>query len=101
MSRFLPLLLLPLVALADAKPDLEKQVRALEKQIEQARGLKFKKPVVVKVIKREKDAPAGVQAYYDIKAKEVVLYDDIKGSYAKGVLIHELVHALQDQHFNL
>lgn len=102
MSRFLPLLLLPLVALAaDAPDDLTKQARALEKEIEKVRGLKFKKSVPIKVIKRDKDAPKGVNAYYDTRAKEVVLYDDIKGNYAKGVLIHELVHALQDQHFNL
>lgn len=86
---------------AESRADLVKQVRELEAAIEKARGLKFKKPVVVNVIPRGKDAPAGVQAYYDNKKKEVFLYDDIKGNYAKGVLIHELVHALQDQHFNL
>src|SRR5262249_44862680 len=29
------------------------------------------------------------------------LYDDISGAYRRGVLIHEMVHALQDQHFGL
>jgi uncharacterized iron-regulated protein len=104
MHRIFPLaLIVPFFVLAadNPKADLIKQVRALETAIEQARGLKFKKPVVVNVIPRGKDAPPGVQAYYDVKKKEVFLYDDIKGNYAKGVLIHELVHALQDQHFNL
>ena len=85
----------------DPKADSLKQVRELEAAIEKVRGLKFKKPVVVNVIPRGPDTPAGVQAYYDHKKKEVFLFDDLKGNYSKGVLIHELVHALQDQHFNL
>src|SRR5262249_15149519 len=28
-------------------------------------------------------------------------YDDVSGAYERGVLIHEMVHALQDQHFGL
>src|SRR5262249_59952921 len=35
------------------------------------------------------------------KEKSLFLYDDVKGNYQKGVLIHEMVHALQDQHFSL
>jgi uncharacterized iron-regulated protein len=103
MRRFicLVLLALPLVCIADEKENLEKNVRELSKEIEKARGLKFKKPVAVRVVKREKGERPGVNAYYDVRKKEVVLYDDIKGSYSKAVLIHELVHALQDQHFDL
>jgi uncharacterized iron-regulated protein len=29
------------------------------------------------------------------------VYDDVSGAYERGVLIHEMVHALQDQHFGL
>ncbi len=102
MLRFLPLcLLLASPLLADTPADLEAQVRTLSKEIEKARGLKFKQPVKVRVAARAKGERPGVNAYYDIRKKEVVLYDDIKGSYSKAVLIHELVHALQDQHFDL
>src|SRR5262249_40974788 len=38
---------------------------------------------------------------YDIKAKTLYVFDDLAGNYERGVLIHEMVHALQDQHFNL
>src|SRR5262245_25028717 len=103
MRRFLPLLallVLPLLAPAETPAELEANVRKLQTAIEKARGLKFKKPVPVKVIPRGKARP-GVNAYYDIIKKEVVLYDDIKSNYSKAVLIHELVHALQDQHFDL
>jgi uncharacterized iron-regulated protein len=84
-----------------AQAELEASIRKLEKDIEKARSLKFLKPVVAHVIARPKDGPAGVQGYYDLKKKALFLFDDIKGSYQKGVLIHEMVHALQDQHFGL
>src|SRR5258708_4649423 len=80
---------------------LDDTVRQLEKDIAAARGLAFKTPVNAKVIARAKDAPKGVQGYYDIKEKTLYLYDDITGAYERGVLIHEMVHALQDQHFGL
>lgn len=96
----LALLALPLLARADDAAELEKKVRALQAEIEKVRGLKFKKPVPVRVAPRGKERPS-TNAYYDLVKKEVVLYDDIKPGYGKGVLIHELVHALQDQHFDL
>jgi hypothetical protein len=84
----------------DAKP-LDATLRQLEKEITAVRGLAFKTPVNSKIIARAKGAVAGVQGYYDVKEKCLYLYDDIKGNYERGVLIHEMVHALQDQHFGL
>jgi uncharacterized iron-regulated protein len=81
--------------------ELEASIRKLEKEIEKVRGLKFLKPVVAHVISRPKEGREGIQGYYDLKKKALFLFDDIKGSYQKGVLIHEMVHALQDQHFGL
>jgi uncharacterized iron-regulated protein len=80
---------------------VEETLRQLEKDISAARGLAFKTPVNAKVIARSQDAAKGVQGYYSIKEKTLYLYDDIAGSYERGVLIHEMVHALQDQHFGL
>lgn len=89
----------------DSKPfgqaDLEQLLRKLEKEIAEVRGLKFKEPVKARIIARGKDAAKGVQGYYSLKDKALFLYDDIKGSYQMGVLVHEMVHALQDQHFSL
>src|SRR5207302_5298730 len=64
------------------------------------RGLEFKSPVKAKIIGRG-DADKKLQGYYSIKDKTLFVYDDLKGSYERGVLIHEMVHALQDQHFGL
>ncbi len=94
---------LSLLSLPTAQPgnDLESRLRLLEKQIAAVRGLKFKTPVAAAVIPRPQDADRGIQGYYSTKEKKLFLYDDIKGSYERGVLIHEMVHALQDQHFGL
>ncbi len=79
----------------------EALLRRLEKEIAQVRGLEFKTPVQAKVIKRNDKTAKGIQGFYKIDDKTLYLFDDIKGSYERGVLIHEMVHALQDQHFNL
>src|SRR5262245_2968270 len=95
------------LALAGGQPgkqqpaDLDARLRQLEKDIAAVRGLAFKSPVVAKVIPRPKDASTSIQGYYSIKDKALFLYDDVKGNYQRGVLIHEMVHALQDQHFGL
>ena len=80
---------------------LETTVRQLEKDITAVRGLPFKTPVVAKVIARPKDADKHLQGYYSVKDKTLFVYDDVSGSYERGVLIHEMVHALQDQQFGL
>jgi uncharacterized iron-regulated protein len=76
-------------------------LRQLEKEIAEVRGLAFKTPVVAKIIARPKEAAKGIQGFYSTKDKALTLYDDIQGNYERGVLIHEMVHALQDQHFGL
>jgi uncharacterized iron-regulated protein len=73
----------------------------LEKDIAKVRGLDFKSPVVAKVIPRPAKAAKYIQGYYSIKDKRLFLYDDVSTAYERGVLIHEMVHALQDQHFGL
>ncbi len=86
---------------APARPALDETLRKLEKDVAAVRGLAFKSPVVGKLIPRPKDGPRGVQGYYSTKEKALFVYDDVAGNYERGVLIHELVHALQDQHFGL
>jgi uncharacterized iron-regulated protein len=94
------ILLVPAFALAQGKA-IEETLRQLEKDIAKVRELPFKTPVNAKVIARPKDGAKGVQGYYSIKEKTLFLYDDIKDNYQRGVLIHEMMHALQAQHFGL
>src|SRR5262245_1038570 len=80
---------------------LESRLRRLEKEIAAVRGLTFKTPVRATIIDRAPDADKKIQGYYSIADKKLYLHNDISGAYEKGVLIHEMVHALQDQHFDL
>jgi uncharacterized iron-regulated protein len=99
---FVLLIASPGFVAAQEKPKLlDETLRQLEKDITAVRGLEFKSPVNAKVIVRPKDAGKSVQGYYSTKDKTLYLYDDITGSYERGVLVHEMVHALQDQHFGL
>lgn len=86
---------------AERAQAFEKLLRKLEKDIAAVRGLEFKTRVVGKVIARPQGTSKGTQGYYSLKDKTLYVYDDIKESYERGVLIHEMVHALQDQHFGL
>src|SRR5260370_2240233 len=86
---------------SDKQKELDATLRKLEKDIAEVRGLAFKSPVVAKIIPRPKDKDKGVQGYYSLKDKALFIYDDIKGNYERGVLVHEMVHVLQDQHFGL
>lgn len=84
-----------------AQENLEETLRALEKRIAEVRGLEFKEPVKAKVVVRPKGDTRKIQGYYSPAEKSLFLYDDISGAYERGVLIHEMAHALQDQHFGL
>jgi uncharacterized iron-regulated protein len=95
------LLLLAAPAFGQPPKELDAKLRQLEKQIAEVRGLAFKKPVEAKIIPRPQGTDKGKQGYYDTREKRLYLYDDLSGAYERGVLIHEMVHALQDQHFGL
>ena len=96
------LVLLPVVSGRPAAlDDLETTLRQLEKDIAKVRGLEFKSPVKAKIIARPAEADKGLQGYYSVKDKTLFVYNDLKGDYERGVLVHEMVHALQDQHFGL
>ncbi len=84
-----------------ADAGLEATVRDLEKKISEVRGLAYKTPVVARVVPRPKDADKHLQGYYSLQDKALYVYDDVSGAYERGVIIHEMVHALQDQHFGL
>lgn len=100
--------LLTLATVAPAQPTgkvdkgkLESQLRDLEKRIAKVRGLEFKSPVQARILPRPAKADKGIQGYYSPQDKALVVYEDVADNYALGVLIHEMAHALQDQHFGL
>jgi len=75
-------------------------LRQLEKEISAVRGLEFKSPVVARIIPRPHGVHKRIRGKYDSKDKTLTVYDDVGANYQRGVLAHEMIHALQDQHFD-
>ena len=75
-------------------------VPALCEEIENWRGLAFKQPVAVTFTNEtDREKLAG---FYDSESKRLVVkLHRGRARFSRGVLLHELVHALQDQHFDL
>lgn len=78
---------------------LEKTLTQLQKDIAAARSLDFKVPPRGLVLPRGAVDPSK-QCLYDAGTKTVLLFDDVK-DFDKTQLVIELVHALEDQHFDL
>jgi len=86
--------------LAEQRAELERLVPEISAEIEAWRGLKFKQPVTVTFTNvTESEDLAG---YYNSETKQLVVkVHRGRPRFSRGVLLHELVHALQDQHFDL
>lgn len=85
---------------AERKQELDDMVPAICREIEEWRGLKFKTPVTVTFtnVTEHED----LQGWYNSVTDELVV--KVSGGrprFTRGVLLHELVHALQDQHHDL
>src|SRR4051794_25102608 len=94
LAALVLLALLPLSGRGAAPPPqrhtgLVATLRALEADIAAVRGLRFKRRVEARIIARPQGAPGGIQGYYSPKEKVLYLYDDVRGNYRRGVLIHE------------
>jgi predicted Zn-dependent peptidase len=84
---------------SDAKETLLAMIPGISKELEEWRGLKFKRPVEVTF---SESAAGSLKGMYNTKKAElVIILEDGKPRFSRGVLLHELYHALQDQHFNL
>ncbi|MGH9178367.1 MAG: hypothetical protein ACRD0N_07425 [Acidimicrobiales bacterium] len=124
-----------------SKPALEAVLPGLQRFVEEARGLRFKRPVQLQLLdddafrrrirtltrgslvegnrrlrvlkafglvpadadlsQAQRDAGAGIIGLYDPKTNRLVVRGKEPTPYVRGVIVHELTHALQDQHFNL
>ncbi len=93
----------PTLAAQEPPKELSARLRVIEKEIAAVRGLAFKKPVEARVIARPDNVAknGSIQGHYDIKAKILFVNTDTKDGYKNPALIHEMFHALQDQHFDL
>jgi len=86
--------------LAEQRAELERLVPEISKEIEDWRGLKFTEPVTVTFT--NVTASEDLAGFYDSETKQLVVkVHRGRPRFSRGVLLHELVHALQDQHFDL
>jgi predicted Zn-dependent peptidase len=67
-------------------------------QLEGWRGLPFKRDLLVEFLENDPKGPAG---WYELRSKRLVV--TLKGSarFGRGTMLHEMFHALQDQHYDL
>jgi tetratricopeptide (TPR) repeat protein len=67
-------------------------------QLESWRGLTFQEDLVVHF---ESSAGEGVAGYYEPATKRLVVGLSNSARFNRGTMLHEMYHALQDQHFDL
>jgi len=77
---------------------LLQQIPALHRSIEKWRQLEFTEPVVAEWKEHEQEH---IKGWYEPTTKRLYLSPAAEGRFGEGVLIHELYHALQDQHYDL
>ena len=79
--------------------ELMEMVPSVCEELEAWRGLRFKRPVDITFTNAEEGDRAG---WYDFElGKLVVTLQHDRPRFSRGVLVHELHHALQDQHVSL
>jgi predicted Zn-dependent peptidase len=81
-----------------APPAWAKKATGIMGQLEGWRRLPFKKDLVVEFLTEQKDGPAG---WYEPTTGRLVV--TLRGTerFGQGTMLHEMFHALQDQHYGL
>ncbi|MEM8931763.1 MAG: insulinase family protein [Acidobacteriota bacterium] len=83
---------------ASVQDELDAQMTELRREIEAWRGLTFTAEVEVEV---DSDADPNLAGWYEPETDRMVVTDKKTATFRRGTLLHELVHALQDQRFDL
>ncbi len=84
----------------ELKQDLFNLIPIVSAELEAWRGRTFKTPVAVTFTNHPPGEKLG--GWYNSETKQLVVsIQDDRPQFSKGVLYHELFHALQDQHFDL
>ncbi|MBE9029829.1 hypothetical protein IQ266_08820 [filamentous cyanobacterium LEGE 11480] len=74
------------------------RLQATMTELEQWRGLKFKQDLRIRF---EPQAQPGLNGWYDAMTKQLVVTLNGSNQLGRSVALHEIAHALQDQHFDL
>jgi len=81
-------------------PDFAAEADAVMASIETWRGLPFLTDLVIEFVP-ESEAAEKLAGWYEPDTDRLVVVQSDNARFAKGTMLHEMVHALQDQHFDL
>ncbi len=88
----------------DLRTELSHAVEGAMRELEEWRGLKFSEAVVPDFVNAEDVPDASLGGWYESRTKRlvVVMGKEGKGAdFTRGVQLHEIFHALQDQNWDL
>ena len=88
------------VASKGLTPDFAAEADAVMASIETWRGLPFLTDLVIDFVP-ESEAAEKLAGWYEPDTDRLVVVQSDNARFAKGTMLHEMVHALQDQHFDL
>ncbi|MCZ6596768.1 MAG: insulinase family protein [Planctomycetota bacterium] len=88
------------VGVEGAAPGFAAEADAILAEIEEWRGLSFKSDLVIEFVERG-DEEQKLAGWYEPETDRLVVVETERERFGRGTLLHEMVHALQDQHFDL
>ncbi|MEM9806481.1 MAG: hypothetical protein AAF959_14490 [Cyanobacteria bacterium P01_D01_bin.56] len=86
------------ITFAGDPPPWSESASSVMAELEQWRGLSFKENLQVTF--QPQDDPR-LNGWYNSETKQLVVATDGSDELGRGVMLHEMFHALQDQHFDL
>ena len=79
-------------------PPWAKDAESVMTELENWRGQSFIRPLEIQIKPRADGEPAG---WYSPETRQLIVTTDGSERFKRGVMLHEIFHALQDQNFNL
>lgn len=84
-----------------ARPSFAADPDAILRDLERWRGRAFLGDLEVELVPRDQVGDAKLNGWYEPSTRRLVVVEGETDAMGRGVLVHELFHALQDQHFGL
>ena len=90
------------VVLADGEaPAFAEDAALILDELEAWRGLPFLEDLVVEIVPASEVSDEKLNGWYESSTKRLVVVEGKSDAMGRGTLLHEMFHALQDQHFDL
>ena len=90
------------VVLAEGEaPEFAADASSILDELEAWRGLPFLEDLRVEILPASEVSDKKLNGWYEWSTKRLVVVEGKSTAMGRGVLLHEMFHALQDQHFNL